>query len=182
MVGTGRTARFSTAVDPGPAAHRQGDCRAGADDEAASESKAVNAGRWRRGVCAGQDAEKGDESGITHSGHHVWEPAPVRELTVLGTCGGWPEAGRAASGFLLEADGVRLVLDLGHATLPRLLGRRTVDEVDAVIITHAHPDHCADLSALCRALLFDGTRDRRVPLRCGRTEHRHHREAAPPQP
>jgi ribonuclease BN (tRNA processing enzyme) len=90
----------------------------------------------------------------------------VRELTVLGTCGGWPEAGRAASGFLLEADGFRLVLDLGCATLPRLLEQCTASELDAVVITHEHPDHCADLSALCRALLFGGGRDGRLPLYC----------------
>ncbi|MCN9242417.1 MBL fold metallo-hydrolase [Streptomyces sp. RY43-2] len=57
-------------------------------------------------------------------------------------------------------------MDLGYATLPRLLGRCTEAEVDAVVITHEHPDHCADLSALCRALLFGGGRDGRVPLYC----------------
>ncbi len=85
---------------------------------------------------------------------------------MLGTCGAWPEAGRAASGFLLEADGFRLVLDLGYATLPRLLGRCAAGELDAVVITHEHPDHCADLSALCRALLLGDGRDGRVPLYC----------------
>lgn len=96
----------------------------------------------------------------------------MRELTVLGTCGAWPEAGRAASGHLLEADGFRLVLDLGYATLPRLLERCPAYEVGAVVITHEHPDHCADLSALCRALLFGGGHggpagpDRRIPLYC----------------
>ncbi|AOR36577.1 MBL fold metallo-hydrolase [Streptomyces fodineus] len=90
----------------------------------------------------------------------------MRELTVLGTCGAWPEAGRAASGFLLEGDGFRLVVDLGYATLPRLLARCSASEVDAVVITHEHPDHCADLSALCRALLLGGERRGRVPLYC----------------
>ncbi|WP_280881138.1 MBL fold metallo-hydrolase [Streptomyces pseudovenezuelae] len=88
------------------------------------------------------------------------------ELTVLGSCGAWPEAGRAASGFLLEFDGFCLVMDLGYATLPQLLGRCTGRELDAVVITHEHPDHCADLSALCRALLFGEGREGRVPLYC----------------
>jgi len=90
----------------------------------------------------------------------------VSELAVLGTCGAWPEAGRAASGFLLEAHGFRLALDLGYATLPRLLERCAADALDAVVITHAHPDHCADLSALCRALLFGEGRGGRLPLYC----------------
>ncbi|GAA3867073.1 MBL fold metallo-hydrolase [Streptomyces sedi] len=90
----------------------------------------------------------------------------MRALTVLGSCGAWPEAGRAASGFLLEYEGFRVVLDLGYATLPRLLARCPADALDAVVVTHAHPDHCADLSALCRALRFGGRRAGRVPLYC----------------
>ncbi|SOD62226.1 Ribonuclease BN, tRNA processing enzyme [Streptomyces zhaozhouensis] len=90
----------------------------------------------------------------------------MRALTVLGSCGAWPEAGRAASGFLLEVDGFRLALDLGYATLPRLLARCPADALDAVVITHEHPDHCADLSALCRALHFGGRRAGRTPLYC----------------
>lgn len=88
-------------------------------------------------------------------------------VTVLGTCGAWPEAGRAAAGFLVEAAGFRLALDLGYATLPRLLEHCPAGALDAVVVTHEHPDHCADLSALCRALLFGESRDRpRVPLYC----------------
>jgi ribonuclease BN (tRNA processing enzyme) len=72
-------------------------------------------------------------------------------LTVLGGCGAWPEAGRACSGFLVEHDGYRLVLDLGYATMPRLLQLCSADQVDAVFISHGHPDHCADLNPLLRA-------------------------------
>ncbi len=86
---------------------------------------------------------------------------------MLGTCGAWPEAGRGASGLLVEYDGFRVVVDLGYGTFPRLLehcggGPR----VDAVVITHEHPDHCADLSALGRALYFAEERGERVPLYC----------------
>jgi ribonuclease BN (tRNA processing enzyme) len=42
-------------------------------------------------------------------------------LTLLGGCGAWPEAGQACSGFLVEHDGFRLLVDLGYATVPRLL-------------------------------------------------------------
>jgi ribonuclease BN (tRNA processing enzyme) len=59
-------------------------------------------------------------------------------LVVLGSCGAWPEAGRACSGFVVEHGGVRVVLDLGYGTLPRLLGlldSTVADGVDAVIVT-----------------------------------------------
>ena len=82
-------------------------------------------------------------------------------LVVLGGCGAWPEAGRACSGFVLEHEGVRVVLDLGYGTLPpllRLLGSTVADGIDAVVITHRHPDHMIDLHGLFRARWF-GSRD-----------------------
>jgi ribonuclease BN (tRNA processing enzyme) len=88
-------------------------------------------------------------------------------LVVLGSCGAWPEAGRACSGFVVEHHGYRVVLDLGYGTLPRLLtllNSSVADGVDAVIVTHQHPDHMVDLHALFRARWF-GRRDARpVPL------------------
>jgi ribonuclease BN (tRNA processing enzyme) len=72
-------------------------------------------------------------------------------FTVLGGCGAWPEAGQACSGYLVEHDGFRLLVDLGYATVPRLLERVAADQVDAVYISHGHPDHCADLNPLLRA-------------------------------
>jgi ribonuclease BN (tRNA processing enzyme) len=44
----------------------------------------------------------------------------MRQVTVLGSCGAFPEPGRACSGFAVDWDGYRLVLDLGYAILPRL--------------------------------------------------------------
>ncbi len=72
-------------------------------------------------------------------------------LTVLGGCGAWPAAGQACSGYLVEHDGFRLLLDPGYAIVPRLLERIDATEVDAVLVTHSHPDHCADLHPLLRA-------------------------------
>jgi ribonuclease BN (tRNA processing enzyme) len=72
-------------------------------------------------------------------------------LTVLGGCGAWPAAGQACSGYLVEYDGFLLLVDPGYATLPRLLEHVDAAEVDAVLITHSHPDHCADLNPLLRA-------------------------------
>ena len=71
---------------------------------------------------------------------------------MLGSCGAWPEAGRACSGFLLEYDGFRVLLDLGYAALPRLLAVCPDGAVDAVLVTHRHPDHCVDVSGLGRVV------------------------------
>src|SRR5690348_5881133 len=72
-------------------------------------------------------------------------------LTVLGACGAWPSAGQACSAYLLEHDGFTLLLDIGYATVPRLLARVPAERVDAVFVSHGHPDHCADLNPLLRA-------------------------------
>ena len=75
----------------------------------------------------------------------------VVRLTVLGACGAWPEPGQACSGYLVEHEGFRLLIDAGYATVPRLLERVAASQLDAVFISHGHPDHCADLNPLLRA-------------------------------
>jgi ribonuclease BN (tRNA processing enzyme) len=72
-------------------------------------------------------------------------------LTVLGGTGGWPTAGTACSGYLVEHDGYRVLIDPGYATFPRLLEHCDAAAVDAVLVSHGHPDHCADLNPLLRA-------------------------------
>lgn len=86
---------------------------------------------------------------------------------VLGSCGGWPEPGRACSGFVLEYRGARIVLDLGYGTLTRLLGilgSAAADGIDAVVVTHAHADHMVDLHGLLRARWFGRRGAPAIPL------------------
>lgn len=88
-------------------------------------------------------------------------------LVVLGSCGAWPEPGRACSGYVLEHRGYRLVLDLGYGTLSRLLellDSVAGDGLDAVIISHHHPDHMVDLHALFRARWFGNRGAPALPL------------------
>jgi ribonuclease BN (tRNA processing enzyme) len=91
--------------------------------------------------------------------------APVTpKLTVLGSSGAWPEPGRACSGYLLSHRGVRIVLDLGTGTAGRLFTLLGTDPPDAVVITHAHPDHAVDLHALFRSRLYTGHRTAPIPV------------------
>ncbi|MET8853851.1 MBL fold metallo-hydrolase [Amycolatopsis sp. NPDC004625] len=88
-------------------------------------------------------------------------------LTVLGSCGAWPEPGRACAGFLLAHNGFRVVLDLGYGAASRLFSHGRLP--DAVVVTHEHPDHCADVSALGRAWHYTTqaeTPTARLPLHC----------------
>jgi ribonuclease BN (tRNA processing enzyme) len=83
-------------------------------------------------------------------------------LIVLGGCGAWPAAGQACSGYLIEQDDFSLLIDPGYATLPRLLRFTPAEAVDAVLVSHGHPDHCADLNPLLRARVM--SEDRPPPL------------------
>jgi ribonuclease BN (tRNA processing enzyme) len=88
------------------------------------------------------------------------------KITVLGSCAAWPEPGRACAGYLVEHAGFRLVLDLGFATLPRLLSLCPNGAVDAVVITHQHSDHCVDLNGLLRVRHYGEMAFDPIPLLC----------------
>ncbi len=75
-------------------------------------------------------------------------------VAVLGTCGGYPAAGRACNGFLLRAGDDNLVLDLGSGALSNLLEYVEADEVRALALTHVHYDHYIDIYGLCTARRF----------------------------
>ncbi|MFY1619879.1 MBL fold metallo-hydrolase [Micromonospora sp. WMMD736] len=72
-------------------------------------------------------------------------------IVVLGGLGAWPSAEQGCAGFLVEHGGFRLLIDPGYATLQPLLTRLPAAAVDAVYVSHGHPDHCADLQPLLRA-------------------------------
>jgi ribonuclease BN (tRNA processing enzyme) len=69
-------------------------------------------------------------------------------LTILGCSGSVPGPTGPASGYLVEADGYRLAMDLGNGTLSTLSALFDPFLLDAALISHLHPDHCADLSGL----------------------------------
>lgn len=66
------------------------------------------------------------------------------QLTVLGCAGSFPGPESACSGYLLEHDGFRLLVDLGNGALSALQRQGGLYDVDAAIITHLHSDHCID--------------------------------------
>jgi ribonuclease BN (tRNA processing enzyme) len=73
-------------------------------------------------------------------------------VTVLGCSGSYPGPGQACSSYLVRADvggrQVNVVLDLGSGSLANLQEHIAIAELDAVVLSHRHPDHWADLSGL----------------------------------
>jgi ribonuclease BN (tRNA processing enzyme) len=87
------------------------------------------------------------------------------ELRVLGCAGGWPAAGRACSGYLAGDGRTRVWLDAGAGTLAELLHYTALAEVDALWISHLHPDHCTDLGVVRNAVAYGRARgESRLPV------------------
>ncbi len=86
------------------------------------------------------------------------------ELWILGANGTYPTAGRPSAGFLLSHDGSRVWVDAGSGTLDAVQRLMDPAELDAVIISHVHADHCADIFGLYHYLRFGAGAPGRVPL------------------
>jgi ribonuclease BN (tRNA processing enzyme) len=76
------------------------------------------------------------------------------KLTVLGSFGPYPAAGGACSGYLLEHEGYVVLLDCGNGVLSRLQNFIEPNQLQAIVISHLHSDHCSDLFILRYALQF----------------------------
>ena len=68
-------------------------------------------------------------------------------LTVVGCAGSYPNAESPASCYLVEHEGYRLVLDLGNGALGALSRYADLRSIDAVLLSHLHLDHCADVGS-----------------------------------
>jgi len=80
------------------------------------------------------------------------------QLTVVGCSGSFPGPDSAASCYLVEADGFRVLLDLGSGALGSLQRYVDLADLDAVLVSHLHPDHCIDLLPLYVARTYDPRR------------------------
>jgi ribonuclease BN (tRNA processing enzyme) len=87
------------------------------------------------------------------------------KLTVLGCSGSLPGPDSPAAGYLVEADGYRIVLDLGNGALGALQRHLAATEIDAVVLSHLHADHCLDMTSLLVALRYGPDRpSARIPV------------------
>ncbi|HEV8577478.1 MAG TPA: MBL fold metallo-hydrolase [Thermoanaerobaculia bacterium] len=87
-------------------------------------------------------------------------------LRVLGSSGGYPAPGNPSSGFLLEHGAAKLWLDAGNGTFAELQRYADFTKVDALVLSHVHADHCADVYPLHVATRYGFERIRRLPLYC----------------
>ena len=75
------------------------------------------------------------------------------DLTILGSSGSYPTASNPCSGYLVRSNGYNVWMDAGNGTLQQLQRHIAIRDVHAVILSHAHPDHCADIYPFFFAVL-----------------------------
>jgi len=76
-------------------------------------------------------------------------------LLVLGSGTCVPSTERNAPGYHVRASGKDILVDCGSGTLRQLVrAGRSYMALDAVLVTHLHPDHISDLLALTHALKY----------------------------
>ena len=88
-------------------------------------------------------------------------------LTVLGCWAPFPAPGGATSSYLLETEKATILIDAGSGAVTNLLKWGQPEKLDAVVLSHWHEDHTADLPILrylVRSLFFTGKRTEKVKL------------------
>jgi len=84
------------------------------------------------------------------------------KITVLGKSPAWQDPGGACSGYLVEEEDCCLLLDCGNGVFGKLREQRDHEQVDAVVVSHLHSDHCFDLIPYAYALSYS-PRARELP-------------------
>src|SRR4051794_29160030 len=84
-------------------------------------------------------------------------------ITVLGKSPSWQDADGACSGYLIEEDGVAVLLDCGNGVFSKLRRFRDYVAIDAVVLSHMHADHFLDLVPFSYALTY-APRQQPVPV------------------
>lgn len=80
---------------------------------------------------------------------------------VLGAAGSRPGNGEPCSGYLVSTDTTTILVDCGFGVAAALTGTMAVADLDAVVVTHRHLDHCVDVLGLYAVLRH---RDQQVPV------------------
>ncbi len=85
-------------------------------------------------------------------------------IRVLGASGTYMVPGRPSSSLVVEDSGTVIWVDAGFGTFESLCRGFSVAKLDAVVITHEHPDHSADFFALYHRLAYGPKELGRIPV------------------
>ncbi|MGM8212042.1 MBL fold metallo-hydrolase [Virgibacillus sp. W0430] len=96
------------------------------------------------------------------------------DVTVIGCWGGYPAVDGATSAYIVNIGGFVILVDVGSGALSKLQKYKQITDIDAVLISHYHHDHVADIGVLQYAQLVNYfvTGDESVLPIYGHTEDR----------
>ena len=75
------------------------------------------------------------------------------KLTIIGYWGGYPAQDKASSTYVLEKNNFILLIDCGSGGLAKFQKYKSITDIDAVLLSHYHADHIADVGVLQHAIL-----------------------------
>lgn len=78
------------------------------------------------------------------------------KATVVGYWGAFPKANEATTGYLFEHEGFQLLIDCGSGVVSKLQNFTSLEKLNAVILSHYHHDHIADLGVLQYGRMIKG--------------------------
>lgn len=77
------------------------------------------------------------------------------KLTVIGFWGAYPGKNEATSCFLIEEGNTKIILDCGSGAVAQLQNFVNLNDINAVVISHYHHDHIADIGVLIYSRVVD---------------------------
>ena len=80
-------------------------------------------------------------------------------ITVLGSSGSYAAPGNPCTGYLLRSEGATVLLDCGPGTLGPLQAAIDLADLDAIVLTHSHPDHWMELPVMRNVFSYFTVRD-----------------------
>jgi ribonuclease BN (tRNA processing enzyme) len=93
------------------------------------------------------------QRGIRYTDEKAEKGIDPMKITTVGIWGGYPNQNEATSSFLIEEDGFRCLVDCGSGVLAAVQNYVALRDLDAVIVSHYHPDHIADIGVLQHAAM-----------------------------
>lgn len=84
------------------------------------------------------------------------------KVHVVGSSGTFPTPSNPASGYVIESGSTRVWCEAGPGTFTRL--PVATDLIDAVFLSHRHPDHCTDILTAYHAWTFSPEPRSGIPL------------------
>ena len=87
------------------------------------------------------------------------------KLTALGVWGGYPTRDAGTTSYLLQSEeGFNLLLDAGSRAVTELEHELSPNDLDAIILSHYHEDHIADLGALRQYRQLQTVKSEMLPI------------------